>query len=196
MAITQKFIDQVVSVSKSSTVLADKVHALAVESIKASYANGDNEKAQFLIDNVPKYVQKSVAQWFKRFGLDVIAPAAGQARYTVTGVLDQKRQAKVFEAIKDAPVMVVEHTVVKERKPKELKGTAEERAHKAMQSVLARMKETDPEACALLNDVYATMHYTNVLFDGSSNKIELDADEVQWFTEKLTERRLSYRLAA
>lgn len=196
MAITQKFIDQVVSVSKSSTVLADKVHALAVESIKASYANGDNEKAQFLIDNVPKYVQKSVAQWFKRFGLDVIAPAAGQARYTVTGVLDQKRQAKVFEAIKDAPVMVVEHTVVKERKPKELKGTVEERAHKAMQSVLARMKETDPEACALLNDVYATMHYTNVLFDGSSNKIELDADEVQWFTEKLTERRLSYRLAA
>lgn len=196
MAISQKFMDQVVSLSKRGTELAAKVQDLAVESIKAAYANADNDKAQFLIDNVPKYMQKSIAQWFKRFGLDVLNPSAGQARYMVTGVIDQKRQAKVFESAPNTPVMVVEHTIAKERKPKELQGTAEDRAHKAMQSVISRMKETDPEACALLNDMYATMHYTSVLFDAQGHKIDLYDDEVKWAVEKLTERRLTARLAA
>lgn len=196
MAITKKFQEQVIALSSRGVVVAVKAHELAIQAVKAAYSNADMEPAQFLIDNLPKYMQVATFTWFKRAGLDVHAPSVGSSKYSVLQVIDQKRQSKVFEWIALNPVMVTEVKEVAAPKEKVLKGTPEERAHKAMQSLISRLKESDPETSALINDVYATMSYTNVMFDGQSHKIEMDAAEVQWFTEKLTERRMTARLAA
>jgi alpha-galactosidase/6-phospho-beta-glucosidase family protein len=196
MALTKKFTDQVIALSNRGVAVAESAHTLGKVAVKAAYSNADLEPAQYLMDNLPKYIQQAMFNWFKRAGLDIIAPTTGEKLYKVMQVVDQKRQSKVFEWVEANPVMVIEVKEVAAPKDKVLKGTAEERAHKAMQSLITRLKESDPETSALINDVYATMNYTNVMFDGQSHKIEMDADEVKWFTEKLTERRLTARLAA
>lgn len=196
MALTKKFQDQVIALSKRGTQIAGITHDLAIQAVKAAYSNADMEPAQFLIDNLPKYMQVASFNWFKRAGLDIHAPSVGSSKYSVLQVIDQKRQSKIFEWIKANPVMVTEVKEVAAPKDKVLKGTPEERAHKAMQSLITRLKESDPETSALINDMYATMSYTNVMFDSQSQKIEMDAAEVKWFTEKLVERRMTARLAA
>ena len=196
MALTKKFTDQVIALSNRGVQVAESAHTLGKIAVKAAYSNADLEPAQYLMDNLPKYIQRAMFNWFKRAGLDTIAPTTGEKFYKVVQVIDQKRQQKTFEWVEANPVMVTEVKEVAAPKEKVLKGTALERSHKAMQSLITRLKETDPEASALINDIYATMSYTNVLFDAQGKQTQLESAEVELIDKMLKERGARVRLAA
>jgi hypothetical protein len=190
MALTNKFTEQVLSLSARGTELATKAHVLGVDAVKSAYSNNDLDKAQFLLDNVPQYMRKPFAAWFRRAGLDVAAPDVGSARFTVLQVIDKKRQSKVFAWIDTNPVFNTVHEVVAEKKPKELKGTPDERAQKAMSSLLSRLKESDPETAALINDVWATERtMKSCLFHENGNYEPLDQAELEVVRGVLKMRR-------
>jgi hypothetical protein len=196
MALTNKFIEQVASFTRSASGVAEKAHVLGIEAVKAAYSNQDLDKAQYLMDNIPQYLRKPFSAWFRRCGLDVAAPDVGSARFSVLQVIDQKRQSKAFTWASANPVLDVAHEVKAEKKVKELKGTPDERAHKAMQSLLTRLKESDPEASAILNDAYATMTYSSCLFDADGRQTLLDGAELELIRNLLIQRELRVRIAA
>jgi hypothetical protein len=196
MALTKKFIEQVASFSRAASDNAAKAHLLGVDAVKTAYAGQELDKAQFLMDNVPQYMRKPFAAWFKRAGLDVAPPDAGSARFVVLQVIDRKRQSKVFAWVEANPVFAVTHEVVQEKKAKELKGTPDERAQKAMSSLITRLKEVDPDTAAIINNVWATEYkvYSNMLFDGQGNQVILNADDTSDIMTMLIKRE--YKLAA
>jgi len=196
MALTNKFIEQVASFSRTAEGQANKAHVLGIDAVHSAYSDKNLDKAQYLLDAIPQYMRKPFAAWFRRCGLDVANPDVGSARFVVLQVIDQKRQSKVFTWAKENPVLDTAHEVKAEKKPKELKGTPDERAHKAMQSVLSRLKESDPEACAVLNDAYATMTYSSCLFDADGRQTLLDGAELELIRNLLIQRELRVRIAA
>ncbi len=190
MALTNKFTEQVLSLSNRGIELATKAHALGADAVKSAYANKDLDKAQFLLDNVPQYMRKPFAAWFKRAGLDIAPPSVGSARFTVLQVIDHKRQSKVFAWVDANPVFSTTHEVKQEKKAKELKGTPDERAQKAMSSLLTRLKESDPDAASLINDVWATERtMKSCLFHENGNYEPLDQAELEVVRGVLKMRR-------
>lgn len=198
MALTKKFIEQVASFSRSAADNAAKAQTLGIDAVKTAYAGQELDKAQFLMDNVPQYMRKPFAAWFKRAGLDVAPPDAGSARFVVLQVIDRKRQSKVFAWVEANPVFEVTHEVVQEKKAKELKGTPDERAQKAMSSLITRLKESDPDTAAIINDVWATEYKapTNSIFDDKGNEIALSPYECQMALREIVAKRLTEKLAA
>lgn len=123
--------------------------------IKQAYA-GNNEDTQYALDNLAQIWRVALVSWLRRVGkLDIQNPATGSARYMVVGVKNAKFQNKAIEASKVENVLVQEHQIKQETKPKELKGEAADRAQKAMEKIIARLKKDDPDAAALINDVWA-----------------------------------------
>jgi hypothetical protein len=198
MALTKKFIEQVASFSRAASDNAAKAHTLGIDAVKSAYANQELDKAQFLMDNVPQYMRKPFCAWFKRAGLDVAPPDAGSARFVVLQVIDRKRQSKAFAWVDANPVLTVTHEVVQEKKAKELKGTPDERAQKAMASLITRLKESDPDTAAIINDVWASeyMAPTNSIFDDKGNEIALSPYECQMALREIVAKRLTEKLAA
>lgn len=190
MALTNKFTEQVLALANRGVKLAESAHTLGCDAVKSAYANNDLDKAQFLLDNVPQYMRKPFAAWFKRAGLDVAPPSIGSARFTVLQVIDKKRQAKSFTWVDANPVLTTTHEVKQEKKAKELKGTADERAQKAMSSLLTRLKESDPDAASLINDVWATERtMKSCLFHENGNYEPLDQAELEVVRGVLKMRR-------
>lgn len=190
MALTIKFTEQVLALASRGVQLADKAHTLGCDAVKSAYSNDDLEKAQFLLDNVPQYMRKPFAAWFKRAGLDIALPSVGSARFTVLQVIDKKRQSKVFPWVDANPVLTTTHEVKQEKKAKELKGTPDERAQKAMSSMLGRLKESDPETAALINKVWAEERVLkSCLFHENGNVDMLTQEEVEVLRGVLKMRR-------
>lgn len=198
MALTKKFIEQVASFSRAASDNAAKAHTLGVDAVKTAYAGQELDKAQFLMDNVPQYMRKPFAAWFKRAGLDVAPPDAGSARFVVLQVIDRKRQSKVFAWVEANPVFAVTHEVVQEKKAKELKGTPDERAQKAMASLITRLKESDPDTGAIINRFWSKEYKdpVNVIFDDKGNEIALSPYECQMAVREVIAKRLTEKLAA
>lgn len=191
MALTNKFIEQVSSLSARGVELSTKAHAVGQYAVKAAYANGDLDPSQYLMDNLPKYMQNAMFSWLKRAGLDIAKPEAGSARYTVIQVIDQKRQAKAFQFIESTPVLATEHIVTKDKTVKPLEGTVAERLQKAVHSMVSRLKERDPETAALLNDIYASENqsFKSCLFHEDGAYEILDQAELEVVRGVLNMRR-------
>lgn len=187
MAMSKQFMDQVGALNNRGAQVAKLAGIVGEYSVKAAYSNGDTEPAQYLMDNLPQYLRAPMARWLKRAGIETIPPAVDQKNYIVQGVLDQKRQAKAFEFVKTTPVLEVEAVEKKEKKPRELKGTADERAAKAAADFLTRLKERDAEAAYLLNDRFAALNMS-CLFDAHGNKITLDDNELELIFNLLDQR--------
>jgi hypothetical protein len=194
MAMSKAFVDGVMSLAAKGAALAEKLQALGGEAVKAAYANKDNEKAQFILDNIPQYMRKPFASWLKRAGIEVFDPSVGSARYKVQGVIDSKRQSKAFEFIEKNAVLVVEATIKQPKKEKPLEGTPADRAAKAVGSLISRIKEKDPETALLINDTWAN-NPVSCLYLSNGQKITLDENELSLIVDLLTKRE-SIRLAA
>ena len=187
MAISKAFIDGVLSIAKRGAELAEKLQSLGGEAVKAAYSNKDTEKAQFILDNIPQYMRKPLASWFKRAGVDVFDPVSGSARYLVQGVIDAKRQSKAFEFIEKTPVLVVEAQIKQPKKDKPLEGTPEDRAAKAVGSLISRLREKDPETAALINDQW-TANINQALVSPKGEVRHLTADEYEVLRDTLIKR--------
>lgn len=155
MAVTKKFEQLVAKVIGSN--VGDLLRQIGEEAVHQCYTAGKADCAQYALDNLPDAWRDPLATWLRARGVIVQKKAVGSSRYLVGDesglVKSQKRQQRAFEEAKvEAVIRVTEQTVRTEKKAKELKGRAEERAQKAAVSFLARIKKEDPDAAALLND--------------------------------------------
>lgn len=194
--LTKSFTEQVVSLSARGAELAVKLQKLGAHAVKALYSNADKEPAQFMLDNIPQYMRKPLASWFKKAGIDTLSPSTGSARFTVMGVLDQKRQAKAFAFVDSTAVLTIEHEIRQPKKDKPLEGTAVDRAGKAVASLITRMKDKDPEASAFINEQWVGNERTSCLYLSDGVRIDLDADELSLIRDLLTKREFALRRAA
>lgn len=195
MAMSKQFIEQVASISAKGEKLAKVVHEVGQYAVKAAYANADLEPANHILKSVPKYLVGQIASWLRRAGLVVNKPEVGQKDYLVSGVLDQKRQAKAFEFIMGTPVLALESVERKEPKKRELKGTPQTRAADAVAKLIDRMQNTDYDAAALINDRWTSNSHKSVLFNAEGNAIYLDAEELELITDLLLKREMIARAA-
>ena len=150
-----KFITNAVeSINKNNA--GEVLRRMGEHCIKQAYAN-NSEDTQYALDNLVQWARKPFVNWLRSVGgLSIENPATGSARYTVEGVKDQKRQAKAIAAAKETPVLHVEHTVKAEKVVKPLEGLTGDRVAKVMEKLIAKLKNTDPDAAAFINDVWAT----------------------------------------
>lgn len=196
MAMSKQFVERVQSLSAKGAKLAEVLQDVGQYAVKAAYANADMEPANFVIKTIPQYMRSQTATWFRRAGLVVDKPEVGQKDYAVTGVLDQKRQAKAFEFISSQPVLALEATEKREPKKKELKGTPQTRAADAVSKLITRLQDSDYETAALINDRWVSNAHKSVLFNQDGNAIYLDATELELIVDLLLKRELAMRQAA
>lgn len=196
MAISQKFIEQVTALNTRGEKFAIALHHLSLDALKSAYSNADLEKMKYLMGNIPKYAQTAAYKWFKRMGINIAAPEVGQTTYLITGVLDNKQQAKVFERATATPVLVSEITAKAEPKKRELKGTPQTRAADAVSKLITRLQDSDYETAALINDRWTSNSHKSVLFNADGNAIYLDATELELVVDLLLKRELALRHAA
>lgn len=190
MAISKKFVEQVLALSTRGEKLAVAVQGLCLDAMRSAYSNSDNEKAQFLLDNVPQYMRAPIARWLRRMGIETIAPDTTHRNYIVQGVIDQKNQAKAFGRAEATPVFETEIREKKEPKKRELNGTPEIRATDYMAKMVGRLQESDYAAALIINDKWATAHYSRCMFTADGTKIELDNNELELIQNLLTQRRM------
>jgi hypothetical protein len=196
MAMSKSFIERVRSISVKGEALAAVLHDVAQYAVKAAYSNADWEPANFVMTTIPQYMRAQTASWLRRAGLVVNKPEIGQKDYSVTGVLDQKRQAKAFEFIAGNPVLALEATEKREPKKKELKGTPQTRAADAVSKLITRLQDSDYETAALINDRWTSNSHKSVLFNADGKATYLDAEELELITTLLIKREVALRQAA
>ena len=175
--ITASFQNDVQVLGNSAEHTASKAHAVGITAVNKAYSGDNLAYAQHALDNVPKYVAKALASWFKRAGLDILEPAVGSNKYTVNCVVDKSRQAKVLTAIKTRPVI---ETVMKEKaapKDKVLKGTPQERAQAAVDRIIKGLKTSNDDMAAGIvsartAEAFETMSL--ITADGCALMLELD----------------------
>lgn len=149
-----KFIQtSVASINKNNA--GEMLRRMGEHCVKQAYAN-NLEDTQYALDNLAQWARLPFASWLRARGVDVQNPPTGSARFTVNGVKNPKRQSKAIEEAKTEAVLVTEHKVKTAPKVKELTGLAGERAQDAMVKLLAKLRKTDPDAAAYINDVWAT----------------------------------------
>lgn len=148
-----KFIQNSVnSINKNNA--GEMLRRMGEHCIKQAYA-GNNEDMQYALDNLVQWAREPFASWLRARGVIVEKPAIGSAQYKVSGVKNQKRQNKAIEESKIEPVLITEHKVRQPKINKPLEGTAEHRANDVMSKLITKLRKTDPDASAYLNEIWA-----------------------------------------
>jgi hypothetical protein len=107
---------------------------------------------------LPKF-KMAIAQRFKACGLNVTYDGPQGVNSMIGGALDYSKQDAAIKKAKATPVVELADAGVAPKKaktPKELKGFAKDRAQKAIGALITRMKESDPDGAAYLNNAFAT----------------------------------------
>jgi hypothetical protein len=187
-ALTKGFTEDVRKLCNDAQEAATRLHLVGITAVQKAYSADNSAYAEYALNAIPKYLKKPFAVWLKRAGLNVFEPAAGMKLYSVQGVVDKSRQAKVLEQIKSRLVIEIVAKDVKERKAVELKDTPEIRADKAITSLLARMSDKDPEAKAIINNRVTTAKpvTSRVLYDVDGTAVSLSVEEVSYLMGALT----------
>lgn len=196
MAISQKFVEQVIALNNRGEKFAKSLHDLCVDALKSAYSNADDAKIVYLMGNIPKYAQQAAYRWFKRMGVNINSPEVGQVLYLINGVVDSKQQAKAFERATVTPVLVTELTAKAEPKKRELKGTPQTRAADAVSKLINRLQDSDYETAVLINDRWTSNSHKSVLFNAEGQALYLDAEELELITNLLRKREMIARQAA
>jgi hypothetical protein len=175
--------------ARAGLVFAD-VWKLGQQVVFKSYSSTDDNREMFsaILNSLHKSpaVQNALCSYWQRAGINVSRPAAGSKSFIVGYVLDRGYQEKAFNYVLRTPPMQVERKATPVRAPKQLKGTAVERARDAVASLVKRTSKDDPYGAAAINEMM--QEHTTCLFDGKGEKILLDLDEVNLIRELLTLR--------
>lgn len=148
-----KFIQNSVnSINKNNA--GEMLRRMGAHCVKQAYA-GNNEDTQYALDNLVQWAREPFASWMRARGVIVEKPAIGSAQYKVSGVKNQKRQNKAIEESKTEPVLITEHKVRQPKVNKTLEGSAEHRANDVMSKLITKLRKTDPDASAYLNEIWA-----------------------------------------
>lgn len=147
-----KFIQNVVnSINKNNA--GEMLRRMGEHCIKQAYA-GNNEDMQYALDNLVQWAREPFATWLRARGVIVEKPAIGSAQFKVDGVKNQKRQSKAIEESKTEPVLITEHKVRQPKKEKPLEGTAAHRGNDVMCKLITKLRKTDPDVSAYLNEIW------------------------------------------
>ena len=192
MALTKKFQELVSKVIGSN--VGELLRQIGEQATRMAYTAQDAEPAQYALDNLPDAWRDPLATWLRARGVIVQKKAVGSSRYIVgdeSGIVKSaKRQAKALEEAQVEPVLKVqEQTVRTAPKAPTLKGSAKARAEAAAGRMVAKLKTTDPEAAALLNDKLTTSNKLSA-FDANGERIELTAEEFAAAMEAVTALRM------
>ena len=173
--------------SRAGFVFAD-VWKLGQQVVFKSYSSTDDNREMFtaILNSLPPPIQNALCNYWQRAGLNVSTPAPGSKSFIVGGVLDRGRQEWAFNYVLRTPPMQVERKATPVRAPKQLKGTAVERARNAVASLVKRTAKDDPYGAAAINEMM--QEHTCCLFDKDGEKLLLDVDEVTLIRELLTLR--------
>lgn len=128
------------------------------ETVRKAYSDKHGSMyVQAMVDHTPYDQRPVVVSALRSFGLSIDKLEGKGRRYDVPEVCikDRKKQQEMFNRIEAGNIPDIigrEPQAQAEPKKKELKGKAEERAQSALDRLLARLAETDPEARTILND--------------------------------------------
>ena len=167
-----------------ATLVTDKANEVAKSAgayaVKALYSNDDAEMCYALLNDTPQFMRKAFATWFRSYGISITNPLPGQTDYTGVVVKDKKVQAKMFTKLNadDAPdVFAQEIKAVKVKKPKELLGSAKDRAAKRMEAVIKAVRKDDPETASYIGKTWAMKVEETVLTFDDGAEFELNKAE-------------------
>ena len=175
--LTKGFKGEVASFSRSALHTAEIAHRIGIYAVKAAYSGQNVAPACYALEELPRYAAKALAAWFRSAGLNVVDPLPGFSKYTVAGVVDPKRQDRVFKAIATRPVLLTEDKVVTAKKDKPLEGTPQERAQKAVDAMIKRLKDKGDDLAASVVSTRAgdpAKAHKQVLFNSEGYAVELD----------------------
>ncbi len=188
MALTKKETAIVAALSTSGFAYGESVwNACKMAIMKAYRQNDAGEFAQAVVDAVLVKDKKAVAAYFRRAMLNVLIDGK---TISVGAPVDAKYQSKAFAFMgENVPLAMVDaHVKQKSDKPKELKGFAKDRAAKRLGQVIASMKESDPDAALILNEMAQLADVKSTLSPLADCKPS--ADEVHELVEYLTMLRI------
>jgi hypothetical protein len=195
MELNKQWLSRVASIGKSQTEDELRLREVAGYAVKAAYSNGDFRYVEHMLngDTLPQFARQACARWFRRMGLNIESPIPGTVQYLVGGVLDQKKQSKVFEDIKSTEILDVIVKARAEKRKKVLEGTAADRAAGYVTKLLRRLKTDDTpdlDAAALINDRFAGAFETptNVIFGKDGTRVELSDDDMELVFQFLAKR--------
>lgn len=156
--LTKKELELVALLSSSTTMAFGVMNDACRRAVRKAYSDPDDngEFAREVFAAVKDVFKSGVARFFRRHGLNVTLDGTRHIKSTIGGVLDRSKQNDVFAKL-DADVAV--QGEVKGRAPrarKELEGFAADRLKKWLNSSIKRMKEHDPDAALLLNEMVQT----------------------------------------
>lgn len=162
------------------------LHVYAIIAVNKAYGSTDEggHWVAALLNAMPQYARRTLRNYlFRVGGLNIPELAHGAKEYAIPAdcVLDRSKQALHMEKVRTTPVYAVE---VKEgRKPrvKTLNGTVQERANKAIESAITRLKKDDPEAGAVLNEMF-TMARAMCLYTQDGTRVALTREQLEVVT--------------
>jgi hypothetical protein len=162
-----------------------------VKAVGKAYVGKDNgEFAQAVFTAVLAKDKPAILARFRACGLNVTKAGPNGIHSTIGGPLDFKKQDAAIKLAKATPPLVMADSSIKERaprKPKPLTGYADERAKSAFQktvgSLVKRLKETDPDAAVVVNQMIQTVDVKTTLTP--LVECQPTADEVQHLMEYL-----------
>lgn len=189
MALTKKETAIVAALTTAGFAYGESVwNACKLSIMKAYRQNDSGEFAQAVVDAVLVKDKKAVAAYFRRAMLNVLIDGKS---ISVGAPVDAKYQSKAFAFMAaNVPLAMVDaHVKAKSDKPKELKGFAKDRASKALGSLITRLKESDPDAALLLNEMAQLAEVKSTLQPIADCKPT--ADEVRLLTEFLQTIRMT-----
>jgi len=171
---------------RSGLVFAD-VWKLGQQVVFKSYSSTDDNRKMFtdILNSFHKArpIQDALCNYWQRAGINVSTPAPGSKLFIVGSVLDRGYQEKAFNYVLRTPPIQFERKATPIRAPKQLKGTAVERARNAVASLVKRTAKDDPHGAAAINEMM--QEHTCCLFDDKGEKMLLDVEEVALIRQML-----------
>lgn len=122
--------------------------------VNKAYRERNVEYVNAALAAAPLKLRPLVASAMRKLGVNVVKGEAGA--YVSDGVRDVSKQDEVQQRIKDGDIADVldAQAVAKPKKEKELTGTAAERVSAAVTRMIKRLRDEDPDAAAVLNDIW------------------------------------------
>lgn len=192
MALTTKEQSLIALIGSATAQAHGAINDGCRKAVRKAYSDMDDmgEFAREVFATVKPIYKDGVARFFKRHGLNVTLSGTRNTLSIIGGALDRSQQDSVFKKLESDTAVREEIKQAPPRGEKVLSGFAKDRAQAYLAKAVKRLKATDPDAGAYLNDVVAKVDVTPSVnpFAG----MELTAAEVKAVQEYISFMRLTH----
>lgn len=155
MALTNKELSIVAFIGSSTGQAHAAITDACRKATRKAYSDVEDngEFAREVFNAVKDIYKDGVARFFRRHGLNVTLQGTRNTLSLIGGVLDRSKQDAVFKKLDEDFAVQGEIKQHAPRAKKELAGFAADRAKSYLAKAVKRLKATDPDAGAYLNDI-------------------------------------------